>query len=157
MALSLNKVSLIGHVGKPPEIRKMQSGKEVAIFQIATDYQWQDKSTGTKKKKTEWHRVVVFQEGLARIVKAYVSSGSRLYIEGSLQTRKWVNARNFEQSITEVVLQGYDSELILLDTKKQDSPSQETHDVEVYPLAPQIGKEVGEAMRNQAEGVNLSN
>lgn len=117
MAGSLNKVTLIGNLGKDPEIRNTSDGRELANFSIATSESWKDKMTGEKKEKTEWHRVVVFNDGLVRVIKDYVKKGSKLYIEGQLQTRKWVDSNGQEKYTTEVVLQGFNSTLILLDNK----------------------------------------
>jgi single-strand DNA-binding protein len=117
MAGSLNKVTLIGNLGRDPEIRNTSDGKEVASFSIATTETWKDKISGERKEKTEWHRIVVFKEGLVGIVKNYVKKGSKLYIEGQLQTRKWVDNNGQERYTTEVVLQGFNASLILLDGK----------------------------------------
>lgn len=114
---SLNKVVLIGNLGRDPEIRNTSDGKEIANFSIATSESWRDKVTGEKKEKTEWHRIVVFSEGLVKIIKNYVKKGSKIYIEGQLQTRKWNDDNNQEKYTTEIVLQGYNSTLILLDAK----------------------------------------
>jgi single-strand DNA-binding protein len=117
MAGSLNKVTLIGNLGKDPEIRSTSDGREIASFSIATGESWKDKVTGEKKEKTEWHRIVVFKEGLVGVVKNYVKKGSKLYIEGQLQTRKWVDNNGQEKYTTEIVLQGFNASLILLDSK----------------------------------------
>lgn len=117
MAGSLNKVMLIGNVGKDPDIRMTQMGKEIANFRLATSESWRDKVTDEPKEKTEWHNVVVFKEGLVGVVKNYVKKGSKLYIEGQLQTRKWVDGNNQERYTTEVVLQNFNCVLILLDSK----------------------------------------
>ena len=114
MAGSLNKVSLIGNLGKDPEIRSMQNGNEVATFSLATTDYWKDKNTGEKKEKTEWHKIVVFSEGLVGVVKNYVKKGSRLYIEGALQTRKWTDKQGKDNYTTEIVLQGYNATILLL-------------------------------------------
>jgi len=111
---SLNKVTLIGNLGKDPEIRTTGDGKEIANFSIATRETWKDKTTGEKKDKTEWHRIVCFNEGLVKIIKEYVKKGTKLYIEGQLQTRKWLDNANQEKYTTEVVLQGYNANLVLL-------------------------------------------
>jgi len=111
---SLNKVALIGNVGKDPEIRTTADGKEIANLTIATSESWKDKTTGEKKDKTEWHRVVVFNDGLSKVIKNYVKKGSKLYIEGSLQTRKWQGNDGKDNYTTEIVLQGFNSNLILL-------------------------------------------
>ena len=119
---SLNKVTLIGNLGKDPEIRTTGDGKEIANFSIATSETWKDKTTGEKKDKTEWHRVVCFNEGLTRVIKSYVKKGSKIYVEGQLQTRKWTNQEGQEVYTTEVILQNYNSSLILLDSKGENTP-----------------------------------
>jgi single-strand DNA-binding protein len=121
MAGSLNKVTLIGNLGNDPEIRTTNDGRELASFSLATTESWKDKATGEKKDKTEWHRIVVFNEGLVRVIKNYVKKGSKLYIEGQLQTRKWMDKDNQERYTTEVVLQNFNSGLILLDSKGEGS------------------------------------
>ena len=103
MAGSLNKVTLIGNLGRDPEIRNTSDGKEVASFSIATTEAWKDKISGERKEKTEWHRIVVFKEGLVGIVKNYVKKGTKVYIEGSLQTRKWTNKEGQDKYTTEIV------------------------------------------------------
>lgn len=117
MAGSVNKVILIGNVGKDPEIRATQDGRELANLTLATSESWKDKNTGEKREKTEWHRIVVFSEGLVKIIKNYVKKGSKLYIEGSLQTRKWEDSSGAEKYTTEIVLQNFNSTLTLLDSK----------------------------------------
>jgi len=117
MAGSLNKVTLIGNVGKDPEIRSTSDGREIATMSIATTDTWRDRASGEKKERTEWHRIVVFSEGLVNVVKNYIKKGSKLYIEGSLQTRKWVDNAGVEKYTTEVVLQNFGSSLIMLDNK----------------------------------------
>ncbi len=117
MAGSLNKVNLIGNLGADPEFRSLGDGKELATFNIATTDSWKDRATGEKKEKTEWHRIVVFNENLVNIVKNYVQKGSKLFIEGSLQTRKWTDANGVEKYTTEVVLQNFGGTIILLDAK----------------------------------------
>lgn len=120
MAGSINKVILIGNVGREPEIRTTQDGREIASLSIATSDSWRDKSTGEKREKTEWHRVVVFHENLVNIIKNYVKKGSKLFIEGSLQTRKWTDQAGAERFSTEVILQGYASTLTILDTRSNN-------------------------------------
>jgi single-strand DNA-binding protein len=117
MAGSLNKVTLLGNVGKDPEIRSSNDGREIATFSLATSDTWRDKSTGEKRERTEWHRIVIFSDGLVGVVKNYVKKGTKLYIEGSLQTRKWVDNTGIEKYTTEIVLQNFNSALILLDSK----------------------------------------
>ena len=116
MSGSLNKVILIGNLGNDPEIRSTNDGREIANFSLATGENWKDKVTGEKKEKTEWHRIVCFNEGLVKVIKEYVKKGTKLYIEGQLQTRKWLDNANQEKYTTEIVLQGYNANLILLGT-----------------------------------------
>ena len=117
MAGSVNKVILVGNVGKDPEIRRTQDGKPIANISIATSETWRDKNTGERREKTEWHRVVVFSEPLCKVVEQYVKKGMKLYIEGSLQTKKWQDQSGAEKYTTEVVLQGFNSVLTMLDSK----------------------------------------
>lgn len=117
MAGSLNRATLIGHVGLDPEIRKTNEGKEIATFGLATTETWRDKNTNERKDKTEWHRIVVFNDGLVNIIKNYVKKGNKILIEGSLQTRKWNDNAGNEKYTTEIVLQNYNSNLMLLDSR----------------------------------------
>lgn len=121
--MSLNKVMLIGNVGKDPEIRTMNNGNEVALFSLATSEYWKDKTTGEKKDKTEWHRVVVYSQGLVNIIKNYVKKGTKLYVSGSIQTRKWVDAQGIDKHATEIILQGFTAELQILDPRTSNSNS----------------------------------
>ncbi len=119
MSNSLNKVSLIGNLGRDPDVKSTGSeGKEIVLLSVATSENWKNKTTGEKKEKTEWHKVVIFREGLVYIAKTYLRKGSKVYLEGQLQTRKWVDSEGRERYTTEVVLQGFNSCLILLDAKK---------------------------------------
>ena len=115
MSASVNKVILIGNLGADPEIRRTQDGRPIANLRIATSESWRDKATGERKEKTEWHRVVVFNEGLCRIAEQYLKKGSKVYIEGQLQTRKWQDQSGQDKYSTEVVLQGFSSQLTMLD------------------------------------------
>ena len=117
MAGSVNKVILLGNLGRDPDIRTMQNGKKVCSFSMATSDSWKDKETGEKKEKTEWHRVVVFNEGLVGVVENYVKKGTKLYIEGSLQTRKWTDDSGIEKYTTEIVIQGYGGRIDILSAK----------------------------------------
>ncbi|HEY7298899.1 MAG TPA: single-stranded DNA-binding protein [Xanthobacteraceae bacterium] len=117
MAGSVNKVILVGNLGKDPEIRRLQDGRPVANLSVATSETWRDKNTGERREKTEWHRVVIFNEGLCRIVEQYLKKGSKVYLEGSLQTRKWTDQQGAERYSTEVVLQGFNGQLTMLDSK----------------------------------------
>ena len=115
MAGSVNKVILIGNLGADPEIRRTQDGRPVANLRLATSESWKDKTSGERKEKTEWHRVVIFNENLCRIAEQYLKKGSKVFIEGALQTRKWQDQSGQDRYSTEVVLQGFRGELTLLD------------------------------------------
>jgi single-strand DNA-binding protein len=115
MAGSVNKVILLGNLGADPEIRSTQSGQKIANMRLATSESWRDKATGERKEKTEWHRIVVFNENLVRVIENYVKKGSKIYVEGQLQTRKWQDQSGADRYSTEVVLQGFNSQLTLLD------------------------------------------
>ena len=118
MAGSLNKVLLIGRLGADPEIKQMVNGKNVARLSLATSNTWKDKNTGEKKEKTEWHRVVIFNEGLVNVVQQYVKKGAQVYIEGQLTTRKWKDEKSgLDRYSTEVVLQGFNSSFKILSSK----------------------------------------
>ncbi len=119
----LNKAILIGNLGQDPDIRQTSDGRELANFSLATTEYWKDKNTGEKKDKTEWHRVVVFNQGLVNLVKNYVKKGTKLYIEGQLQTRKWTDNNGIDKYTTEIVLQNFNSSLQILSNRdeKQDS------------------------------------
>ena len=124
MAGSLNKVLLIGRLGADPEIKQMVNGKSVARLSLATSQSWKDKSTGEKKEKTEWHRVVIFNEGLVNVVQQYLKKGANIYLEGALTTRKWKDESSGQDKYsTEVVLQGYNSTLTMLDGKSKNESS----------------------------------
>jgi single-strand DNA-binding protein len=117
MAGSVNKVILVGNVGRDPEIRSTQDGTKVANLSLATSENWRDKNTGERKERTEWHRIVIFNERLADVVEKYVKKGAKLYIEGALQTRKWTDNTGAEKYTTEVVLQRFRGELTMLDSR----------------------------------------
>ena len=123
MAGSVNKVTLIGNLGQDPEVKRMTSGDIMVSFSIATTDSWRDKQTGEKKDKTEWHRIVIFNEGLAKIAEQYLKKGNSVYLEGSLQTRKWQDQSGVEKSTTEVVLQKFRGELTLLGSRNQGGDS----------------------------------
>ena len=148
MAGSLNKVQLIGRLGADPDIKQMVNGKSVARLSVATSQSWKDKSSGERKEKTEWHRIVIFNEGLVNVVQQYLKKGANIYIEGQLSTRKWKDeASGQDKYSTEVVLQGYNSSLTMLDTRNSkgdnanlvtdnkstlpnDNPNQENSDLD---------------------------
>ena len=115
MAGSVNKVILVGNLGADPEIRRTQDGRPIANLSVATSETWRDKNTGERKEKTEWHRVVIFNEGLCKVAEQYLKKGSKVYIEGALQTRKWQDKDGRDKYSTEVVLQGFNSTLTMLD------------------------------------------
>src|SRR5690554_3911155 len=115
MAGSVNKVILVGNLGADPEIRRTQDGRPIANLRIATSESWRDRNTGERREKTEWHRVVVFNEGLCKVIEQYLKKGAKVYIEGALQTRKWTDQSGQERYSTEVVLQGFNSTLTMLD------------------------------------------
>jgi single-strand DNA-binding protein len=121
MAGSVNKVILVGNLGKDPEIRTTQDGKEIANLTLATSESWRDRNTGERREKTEWHRIVVFNDGLIGVIKNYLHKGSKVYVEGSLQTRKWTDQAGVEKYSTEVVLQGFGSALTMLDSRNANN------------------------------------
>jgi single-strand DNA-binding protein len=115
MAGSVNKVILIGNLGKDPEVRRTQDGRPIVNLSVATSDTWRDKATGERREKTEWHRVVIFSEGLCRVAEQYLKKGMKVYLEGALQTRKWQDQSGQDRYSTEVVLQGFNSQLTMLD------------------------------------------
>ena len=119
MAGSVNKVILVGNVGQDPEVRQFANGGQVCSFSLATSENWKDKNTGERREKTEWHRISIFSEGLVRVVQSYVKKGSKLYIEGQLETRKWQDQNGVDKYTTEVVLRGFGSTLTMLDSRNE--------------------------------------
>ena len=126
MVGSVNKVILLGNLGRDPEIRSLQTGNKMATFSLATSKRWKDKSTQEQKDKTSWHNIVIFSEGLVNIVEKYVKKGSKVYLEGELNTRKWQDKNGDDKYTTEVVLQGFNSNLTLLDSRSSSNQSQNT-------------------------------
>jgi single-strand DNA-binding protein len=118
MSGSVNKVILIGNLGADPEIRRTQDGRPIAHLSLATTDSWRDKNTGERREKTEWHRIVIFNEGLCRVAEQYLKKGSKIYVEGALQTRKWQDQSGQDKYSTEVVLQGFNSVLTMLDGRQ---------------------------------------
>jgi single-strand DNA-binding protein len=112
---SVNKVILVGNLGADPEIRRTQDGRPIANLRVATSETWRDRNTGERRERTEWHRVVIFSEGLAKVAEQYLKKGARVYVEGQLQTRKWQDQQGQDRYSTEVVLQGFNSQLVMLD------------------------------------------
>lgn len=115
---SLNKVQIIGNLGRDPEVRHTQDGKPIVNLSVATSESWKDRNTGERKERSEWHRVVIFNEGLAKIAEQYLKKGSTVYLEGQLQTRKWTDKDGAEKYCTEVILQNYRGELVMLGGKR---------------------------------------
>lgn len=132
MAGSVNKVVLIGNIGRDPEVRAVGNGAEKASFSVATTETWKDKGTGDKKEKTEWHRVVTFNQRLIDVLKTHVKKGSKLYIEGQLQTRKWIDEESQERHSTEIVLQNFNSQLILLGAPNNSSISHSPQSTPIF-------------------------
>lgn len=118
MAGSVNKVILVGNLGKDPESRSFQNGGEVVSFSVATSESWKDRSSGERKEKTEWHNVSIFSEGLARVAKNYLRKGSKVYLEGQLETRKWQDQSGNDRYTTDVVLRNFNSAMVLLDSRE---------------------------------------
>lgn len=122
---SVNKVILVGNLGNDPEVRNLPGGGKVVNLSVATSENWRDKNTGERKERTEWHRVVIFSEGLTKVAEAYLKKGSKVYLEGQLQTRKWQDQSGQDKYSTEIVLQGFSSTLTMLDgPSDRDQPSQ---------------------------------
>jgi single-strand DNA-binding protein len=115
MAGSLNRAQLIGHLGKDPEIRNIQDGRAIANFSVATSESWRDKNSGERKEVTDWHRVVIFNDGLAKVAEKYLKKGSKVFIEGAIKTRKWTDKDGAEKYSTEIVLQAFNGTLVMLD------------------------------------------
>ena len=130
MAGSVNKVILVGNLGKDPEIRRTQDGRPIANLRIATSESWRDKSTGEKREKTEWHSVVIFNENLCKIAEQYLKKGAKVFIEGQLQTRKWQGQDGQDRYSTEVVLQGFNGNLTMLDGRSGGTGMQENGQAE---------------------------
>jgi len=137
MAGSINRVTLLGHLGRDPEIRRTQDGRPIANLRVATTETWRDKNSGERREKTEWHSVVLFNEGLCRVAEQYLRKGSKIYVEGQLQTRKWQDQSGTDRYSTEIVLQGFNSSLIMLDGRGgwQDSGQPEHGDQASAPKA----------------------
>lgn len=144
MSGSINKVILVGNLGRDPEVRNMQDGSPVVNLTIATGETWRDRSTGERRERTEWHRIVIFNENLAKIAQNYLKKGSTVYIEGALQTRKWTDQQGQEKYTTEIVLQKYRGELTMLGGKGDSSQAGGFNDNQGAPTgsAPEIDDEI---------------
>jgi len=126
--MGVNKVILLGNVGQAPIIRTTQQGQKIATFSLATSEKWKDRSSGEFREKTEWHKIVIFSDGLANVVEKFVQKGTKLYVEGALQTRKWTDKKdNVEKYTTEVILQGFNNKLEIIESKKGESEVQEVN------------------------------
>jgi single-strand DNA-binding protein len=130
MAGSINKVILLGRLGADPEIRMSQDGKKIGKFSLATSESWKDKQSGEKKEKTEWHKVIIFSSGLADITEKYLKKGSLIYIEGQVSTRKYTDQSGIEKYITEIVLQGYNCQLTMIDNRSENSENLSSPSIE---------------------------
>ena len=131
--MSVNKVILLGNVAGDPVIRSTQDGKKIATFSLATSEKWTDKKTNEKREKTEWNRVVIYSDGLANIAEKYIKKGTKLFVEGSLQTRKWTGNDGVEKYTTEIVLQGFNNKLEIIDNRKEgDSNTSENYEGSSY-------------------------
>ena len=154
MAGSVNKVILLGNLGRDPDIRTMQNGKKVCSFSIATSDSWKDKETGEKKEKTEWHRVVVFNEGLVGIVENYIKKGTKIYLEGSLQTRKWTDDKGTEKYTTEVVIQGYGGRIDIVSAKNNDQGLSQEKDIIETNVDPKKKSDSKESINDKSDNLN---
>ena len=151
MAGSVNKVILVGNLGKDPEIRRTQDGRPIANLSVATSENWRDKATGERKEKTEWHRVVIFNEGLCKIAEQYLKKGAKVYLEGQLQTRKWTDQSGADRYTTEVALQRFRGELQLLDARP-GGQGRDSFPDEERGGAPSLGKSSGGDRRPALSG-----
>lgn len=122
MAGSVNKVILVGNLGRDPDVRRTQDGRPIATLSIATSESWRDKTSGERKEKTEWHRVVVFNEGLAKVAEQYLKKGAKVYLEGKLRTRKWLDQGGAEKYTTEIVVENFDGSLVMIDGRREGGP-----------------------------------
>ncbi len=154
MAGSVNKVILVGNLGADPEIRRTQDGRPIANLRVATSDTWRDKATGERREKTEWHRVVIFNEGLCRIAEQYLKKGAKVYLEGALQTRKWQDKDGQDRYSTEVVLQGFNSQLTMLDGRGGGSGASEGGD-DFGASSPRPARERQPAMAGGGRGNDL--
>jgi single-strand DNA-binding protein len=155
MAGSVNKVILIGNLGADPEIRRTADGRPIANLRVATSENWKDKTTGERRERTEWHRVVIFSEGLAKIAEQYLKKGSKVYLEGQLQTRKWQDKEGQDRWTTEVVLQGFNSTLTMLDGRGGGGGSSEAfqdNGSDFGASGPMSGQAPGGGQRRVAAG-----
>ena len=151
MAYSINKVTLVGNVGNDPEIKTFQNGNKVVNISLATSERWKDKETGEMKSNTEWHRVAIFNAILADIVEKYVKKGSKIYVEGQLQTRKWQDSNGADKYTTEIVLQNYRGELLLLDRVNENSIN--SFEDQGNPPAQKINDASNKTLKNELDNL----
>ena len=151
MVGSVNKVILLGNLGKDPEIRSLQSGNKMATFSLATSKRWKDKATQEQKDKTSWHNVVIFGDGLVGIVENYVKKGSKVYVEGELITRKWQDSSGNDRYSTEVVLQGYNCNLTLLDSRGSNNYQQESNEKQLNQEIPSKDSDISDGTKESDE------
>lgn len=140
----VNKAMVLGHLGQDPEIRSTTDGRKIATLSVATSESWKDKATGEKRERTSWHRVVIFAEGLAKVAEQYLKKGSKVYLEGAMHTRKWTDNKGVERYTTEVILQGFNAQLVLLDrAERAPAPSEDSYVGEAGPSPkPSIDDEI---------------
>ncbi len=153
MAYSINKVTLVGNVGNDPEVKTFQNGNKVVNLSIATSERWKDKESGEMKSNTEWHRVVIFNMLLADIAEKYIKKGAKIYIEGQLQTRKWQDSNGLEKFTTEIVLQNFRGELVLLDRTSDNSGNLEDQNGQSKDYNDSSNKEVKSELDNLEDDI----
>ena len=130
--MSLNQAQLIGHLGQDPDIKSTQDGREIANISVATSERWKDKNTGEQKEKTEWHRVVIFNEGLVKVAKNYLKKGAKVFVQGEIRTRKWADKDGVDRYSTEIVLPAYSGKIDMLDKRENDGSSKANAQAEAY-------------------------
>jgi single-strand DNA-binding protein len=165
MAGSVNKVILIGNLGADPEIRRTQDGRPIANLRVATSETWRDRNTGERREKTEWHRVVIFNEGLCKVAEQYLKKGSKVYIEGQLQTRKWQDQSGQDKYSTEVVLQGFNSQLTMLDGRgaggewrpRRSGRRNPVLNADISPGTSRRGRDLRQEIRRRAPATSARN
>jgi len=148
VAGSVNKVIIIGNLGRDPEVRAMQSGDEVVNLAVATSENWKDKTTGERKERTEWHRVAIFNQGLVNVAKNYLKKGSKVYIEGQLETRKWTDQSGVEKYTTEIVLRPYRGELTMLDSRGGSEGGFSSGPAQDYSAPPAANQGMGQPQQS---------